>query len=156
MVNLSTNTRNIIIPTIKEKDFRSQLQAWVAKAEIVYDPEDASEEGQLIHNVESWFTDKGSARNADEMIKHRWWRNPINGFVYFMGASLEDYLIHQKKMRGINKHKLWRLLVEKFNTEQDKLLIKGKRRRVCVIKNFEIEEKTPLEVPDISRKEQEI
>lgn len=147
---------NLIIPRMKDNDLMKQLKPWVDKAEIVYDPEDASETGQMVTNIESWFTDKGSARNADELVKSKWWHNTTTNKVYFLIASLEDFLIHQKKMRGINKHKLWRILAEKFNASEDKLLISGKRRKVVELKGFDFGEKFKLQVPDVTRKEEEI
>lgn len=148
---------NIIIPNLKTKEFYDQIQSYVTNCEIVHDPEDASETGQLVMHIESWFLEHGSARTVDEMIKKKWWQDPENGNIYFTGDALEDYLIHQKKVRGISKHKLFRIIKERFKGDDGgRLLIKGKRRRVWCIRDFEFEDKTPLEVPDISIKEIEI
>lgn len=147
---------NIIIPNIKAKEFNNQLQKLLNNCEIVYDPEDASETGELIANIESWFVDKGGARNVDEMMKRIWWRNPDLGHIYFIGAHLIDYLVHQKKMRNINRHKLWRLLEERFKADRGKIVIKGKRRNVYIIKDYEFEDDSPLDTPEVDRKEESI
>lgn len=147
---------NFLIPQMKQKDFMKQMQVLLDKAETVYDPEDASEEGELIANIESWFTDKGGARTADEMAKRIWWRNPQNDCTYFVLSHLIDFLDRQKKMNKIGRHKISRLLQSHFKAEQAKLLIKGKRKNVYFIRNFEFEDDTPLNVPNVERKENEI
>lgn len=147
---------NFLIPPMKQKDFMKQMQALLNKAETVYDPEDASEEGELISNIESWFTDKGGARNADEMMKRLWWLNPSNDCIYFMLSHLIEFLKQHKKMSSIGRHKISRLLQSYFGAEQTKLLIKGKRRNVYCMKNFEFDDDQPLEIPDVERKEEEI
>ncbi len=147
---------NVVLPPIPQPAFLKQIQELVDKAETVYDPEDASDTGQLVSAVESWFLDKGSAANADEMIKGKWWRDDATGSIYFTSESLEEYLVQIKRIRQVQKHKLWRQLEKRFNAKHDRLLIKGKRRRVWVIKDFEFEEATPLEIRDIEQKEEMI
>lgn len=147
---------NTILPPIKMNEFRRQLQEWMNKAEVVYDPEDASASGELMGNIESWFNDKGGARNVDEMMKRIWWSSPENGNTYFILDHLIDYLMHQKKMKNIPRHDLSRFLQTRFKAQQDKLLIKKKRRNVYVIKDLFIEDNEPYDVPDVVRKEDEI
>ena len=141
---------NIVLPPMKERDFFDQLQTLIANCEVIYDPEDASEEGQLISAIERWFLDKGSVANADELIKAKWWKNPEDNKYYFRGQALQDYLKHQEKIQ-VKPHKLWRCLEVEFKAEKEMLRIKGKRRRVWIIPELEYENEEPLEVPKIEK-----
>ena len=141
---------NTVLPPMKEKEFFDQLQNLIANCEVIYDPEDASEEGQLISAIERWFLDKGSVNNADELIKARWWKNPEDNKFYFRGQALQDYLKHQEKIQ-VRPHKLWRCLEVEFKASKDMLRIKSKRRRVWVIPELEQENDELLSIPKIEK-----
>lgn len=147
---------NILIPSMKNKEFFTQMSYWMERCEIVYDPEDASESGEMKANIESWFTDKGGAKSCDEMMKRIWWKEDDTGNIYFILSHLVDYLVHQKKMRNISLHKISRFVQTKFGAEQTKLTVKKKRRNAYVIKGYEFEDETPYDIPDVTRKEEEI
>jgi len=148
---------NFIIPNMKPKQFMDQIQKLLDKAEVVYDPEDASEEGDLINNIEDWFVTKSGARTCDEMVKRLWWKNPENDNIYFVLSDLLDFLVHQRKLRNINRHKLSRLLQTRMKADKDTLRIKGKRKAVYVLKEYGFfYDNNPLPIRDIERKEDEI
>lgn len=147
---------SMVIPNVRQGDFLRQLTELISQCEIVNDPEDASESGQMISAVESWFLDRSSAKNHDEMIKLKWYLNPDNKKIYFTGEALEEYLTQIKRLKAVQKHKLWRLLESYFKAEKDRLVIKGKRRRVWVIPNFEFEDVKPLPARDVEKKEESI
>lgn len=143
-----------VMPEVKYPNFLKQMQELVNNCETVYDPEDASETGQMMNAVESWFLNKTSAANMDEMIKGKWWRDPDNSKIYFIGDDLEKYLRDDRRMKQIQPHKLWRLIKKKYDADQDRLMIKGKRRRVWMIPHFEPEDDAPLEVRTVEKKEE--
>jgi hypothetical protein len=142
------------MPDMKYVSFFNQIQALVKNAETVYDPEEASETGKLISATESWFLDNKSVQKVDEMVRGKWWRSPENGKIYFIGDHLETYLRDEQKVKNIQPQKLWHLMKKRYRAEPDRLLIKGKRRRVWVIEDFEFENNSSLPTPDVDLPEE--
>lgn len=142
---------NIVVLNIKSDNFIKQMSELVEHSEIIYDPEDASETGQLIQNIKSWFYTKRSAKNPDEMIKGMWWLNDETGKIYFQWEGMKHFLQNEKKMNNIKDHAAFRLLNKEFGAEQDRLLIKGVRKRVWVIPHFEFENQDPLQAPTVDK-----
>jgi hypothetical protein len=149
-----TELLGMVMPDIKYPKFLKQMEQLVKIAETVYDPEEASETGQLIAATESWFLDEKSAQKADEIVRGKWWRSPDNGKIYFIGDHLEHYLRNERKVKNIQSHKLWRIIKKNYRAETDRLLIKGKRRRVWVIEDFEQENDAALPVPSVDMPEE--
>lgn len=144
---------NIIIPPMKTKDFLKQMSDLLEKVETIHDPEDASETGQIVSGIERWFLDKGSVSTVDELVKMRWWEDPESGKIYFRGQSLQDYLMHQEKLK-IRPHTLWRILQTNFHAENAHLRIKGKRRRVWCLPYFNFDNDEDLKLPKIESPEE--
>jgi hypothetical protein len=128
--------------TCTQKQWKEKLAELIPAADTVYDPEDASYQGQFNNLLDNFFTANRPARNRDELIKGNSFIE--NGRIIFRSEDLFNYLTirHFKH----TPHETWGWLKQMGATAKQ-LNIKGKAIRVWSLPEPEKHDNTPITLP---------
>jgi hypothetical protein len=133
---------NRIPGTVSRSKWERYLDEKIKSADIVAPPEDASAEGQFMGLLESFCHGTLQARNQDEIVAGKPWRD--NNKVYFKSRSLIEYL-ENHKFKIKSEHHLWHM-VKHQGAEPIQMRIKGKNERVWMIEDFDAPETEKKEI----------
>lgn len=114
------------VPPARWKKMVGEL---ISQAEVVYEPEEASEEGQLWIHIKDFLLSDLSAKTLDEIDTGRPHRE--NGTIYFESSALFTTL-KRNKVNIPSEHKVYRLLKAKGGSSSQKK-VKGKNRNLWSI-----------------------
>lgn len=138
---------NILPNKVTAKSWEKIVQQMLERLEIVDAPDDAGPIGQFMSLVETFTSERGMAKDRDELILGKPWLN--RGRVYFRSADLLRYLEQQRFYEIRNARRAWAILRE-HGAEHGQFQIKGKCVRVWHIPEFkQIEGELDAPRPDV-------
>lgn len=141
---------NILPHRIKGEAWDKTIKTLLERVETVEAPEDASSVGQLLHLVEEFCLTRARAKNKDEILVGKPYKE--DGFTLFRSMDLIKYL-GQRKFTDINKaNKIWNILRER-GAQNKTLSINGRSCRIWAMPS-PAEQTSDFEIPDVTEHEE--
>jgi hypothetical protein len=133
-----------IIITGKQGQWLLRLKELMETSDTVYDPDDASRQGQFENMLENYFSGTPSARNREEIIKG----NPFieSGRIYFRSEDLYQYLRNRSFQH--TPHEVW-MWLKMMDAEAVQMKIKGKKLRIWSLPEPEKFDNKPMSIPNL-------
>jgi hypothetical protein len=124
------------------KGYEEMVSEKVKTADIVHDPDDASQQGQFENLLENYFSSSRPARNRDELIKGNSYLE--DGRVHFRSQDLFQYLAIRRF--SYKPHEIW-LWLKQMGASDRQMRVKGKMIRVWTLPEPEAYEQTAISSP---------
>lgn len=118
---------------VKPARWRGLINGLLANVEVLEAPEDASTSGQLMIHLEAFCTGKAQARERDELLLGKPWKDD-DGRTYFQSEALLKYLDQQRA--GMKAHELYAQLRMTRDVKHHGLNLKGKFLNVWSVPSF--------------------
>lgn len=140
---------NICPRTLSAGKWRNQINSWCQGADHEQAPDDATPAGELLHHLDTFVTQRQTARNRDELLNQMAYHDEEAQLVYFKGPDFKTYLGNQQ-FRRMTMPQVWTTLRERCDARNTRMNIKGKVISVWEIDaGFFSEQTESLDVPQL-------
>jgi hypothetical protein len=124
---LAMEKLNRLPSKVQGKAWEEIIQTMLEKIEIIEAPDDAGPEGQFFTQLEAFCTDKAQARNREELVLGKPWKE--EGRIFFRSSDFMKFLENSRFREITSSKEVWAIL-RKAGAKHRQFQIKRKCVRV--------------------------